>query len=238
MTAAEQDYQCVIVDDEALGRELIATHLLQFPQFRVVASCASAIEANTIIAENRIDLLFLDIEMPVLKGTDFYRSLRQPPKVIFTTAYRDYAVDGFDLEAVDYLLKPVVFPRFFRAIERFLELQAGTSGEPVTKTAVPEHIFVREDRKEIRLLLSDVLYVKSLRDYLEVYMRDGKHIIKHSMEKFCERVGPRFLRVHRSYLVNKAEVTAVTRHDVEIGAIEIPIGQIYRDRVLRQLGVS
>ena len=112
--------KCLIVDDEELARELIESHLSQLDDFEAVASCASAIEASNVLKNNHIDLMFLDIEMPVLKGTDFYKNLLNKPKVIFTTAYRDYAVDGFDLDAVDYLLKPIVFSRFFQAIERFL----------------------------------------------------------------------------------------------------------------------
>lgn len=237
MSTQANIYTCLIVDDEALGRELIETHLQQFDQFKLLASCGSAIEANRVLGDQSIDLMFLDIEMPVLKGTDFYRSLRNPPKVIFTTAYRDYAVDGFELEAVDYLLKPVVFPRFFQAIDRFLETQNRSPETPIPVSEASRHIFVRKDRKEIRLALDDILYVRSQRDYLEIQTTAASHTIKGSISGFGERLGQEFVRIHRSYLVNQHQITAVTRHDVEIGEIELPIGEHYRKLVLARLGV-
>ncbi|MEM7277163.1 MAG: LytTR family DNA-binding domain-containing protein [Pseudomonadota bacterium] len=238
MPREAQSYTCIVVDDEPLGRELIETHLQQFDQIKLVASCASAIKANRFLSEHRVDLMFLDIEMPVMKGTEFIRSLKNPPKVIFTTAYRDYAVDGFDLEAVDYLLKPIVFARFFQAIERFLKTQNRPSEIAKASSESLPHIFVRKDRKEMKLVLDDILYVRSLRDYLEIHTKNGSHTIKSSISEFSERLGAGFVRIHRSYLVNQRYVTAVTRHDVEIGETELPIGEQFRKPALLRLGVS
>ncbi|GAB4200282.1 MAG: LytTR family DNA-binding domain-containing protein [Wenzhouxiangellaceae bacterium] len=233
-------YSCIIVDDEALGRELIATHLAHLPQFELVASCANAIEASRILAEQRVDLMFLDIEMPVMKGTDFYQNLAQAPAVIFTTAYRDYAVQGFDLEAVDYLLKPIVFTRFFKAIQRFL----ASVENPVASTpehaavAIPDDLFVRIDRKNIRLRRQDILYVRSMKDYLEVHTKSDRYLVKSTISGFADKLGPGFLRIHRSYLVNQHHITAVTRHDVELGDIELPISDACRDAVFDALGAT
>jgi len=231
-------YRCVVIDDEALGRELIATHLNQLDQFQLVASCASAIEASEVLQRETVDLLFLDIEMPVLKGTDFYQGLLHKPKVIFTTAYRDYAVDGFELEAVDYLLKPIVFARFFKAIERFLAAQNNGAAKDETVTAPSiEFIFVRVNRKNVRLVLSDVLFVQSLKDYVQVHTSNGVFTVKDSISNFTKQLSPDFVRVHRSYVVNRQRVSAVTRYDVEIGDVEIPISDSYRDSVFEKLGV-
>lgn len=231
-----QKHRCIIVDDEELGRDLVAAHLQQLEDFEVVASCASAIEASRYLNQNEVDLIFLDIEMPVLKGTDFYKGLSKKPKVIFTTAYRDYAVDGFDLEAVDYLLKPITFARFFKAIERYLEMQKrpvtvfGTTGPKPTKDK--DHIFIRVARKEVKLQLDDILYVKGLKDYLQIFTQEKTYTVKETITQMDERLGKGFLRVHRSYLVNMKSMTAFTKHDVEIGEIEIPIGETYRQAFL------
>ena len=227
-------YRCVIVDDEALGRELIATHLSKLGQFELIASCASALEAAPYLNQDKIDLLFLDIEMPVLKGTDFYQSLHHKPDVIFTTAYRDYAVEGFELEAVDYLLKPIVFARFFKAIERFL---AGKNKSTITPTPIDsrEWFFVREDRKDIKIHIADILYVKSLKDYVQIHTIKAVHTIKDTLYAFENRLNQDFVRIHRSYIVNRRHVTAITKHDVEIGNIEVPISDKYRDNASAHL---
>ncbi len=226
-------YKCVIVDDESLGRELIATHLSQLDQFEIVASCSSAIEASSYLNTQAIDLLFLDIEMPVLNGTDFYQSLNNKPKVIFTTAYRDYAVDGFELNAVDYLLKPIVFSRFFKAIEKFLALSL-TENKPHTIADKPtsNYIFVRADRKDVKLNYQDIIYVQSLKDYIKIFTTNKNHIVKESISAFSERLNKDFIRVHRSYIINYQYVTAMTTKDVELGDTEIPIGDKYRDNII------
>ena len=228
-----QRYSCIVVDDEALGRELIASHLAQLPQFELVASCCNAIEASSVLAEQSIDLMFLDIEMPVIRGTDFYHSLARAPAVIFTTAHRDYAVEGFELEAVDYLLKPIVFTRFFKAIRRFQDRQAQSAATTSTGGASPaaRDIFIRVDRKNLRLCRDDILYVRGMKDYIEVFTPGRRHIVKSTLGGFAEKLGPGFLRIHRSYLVNQSHISAVTRHDVEIGDVELPISDAYRESV-------
>ena len=239
-------YRCMIVDDESLARELIETHLSQLDNFELVASCASAIEASRQLKETPVDLLFLDIEMPVLKGIDFYQSLSVKPSVIFTTAYREYALEGFELEAVDYLLKPIVFSRFFKAIERFLNQKQidhkshfsdGRRNESADRqrkeapTNQRTHLFVRKDRKQVRIDLNEILYIHSLKDYIQVFLKDQKHVIKYSISAFHKELGDDFVRVHRSYVVNKSKITAFTNNDIELEAIEIPIGENYRQQV-------
>ncbi|MEM1356778.1 MAG: LytTR family DNA-binding domain-containing protein [Bacteroidota bacterium] len=239
-------HRCLIVDDEELARELIASHLSQLPQFELAASCASAIEAHSVLQTTHIDLLFLDIEMPVLKGTDFLSSLLHPPKVIFTTAYRDYAINGFELNAVDYLLKPIIFERFFKATEKYLlSHSAPTRLAPNDKLraspALPtanrkDHIFIRKDRKQVRLQLDQIDYVESQKDYVVIVTPTVIHRIKSPLTAFLNQLDGRFLRIHRSYLVNTEKVTAFSKQDVEIGTKELPIGEYYREEVARVLG--
>jgi len=230
-------YRCVIVDDEELARNLIQNHLNQLDDFEIVASCESAIEASKVLQQEQVDLLFLDIEMPVLRGTVFFKNLTHKPKVIFTTAYRDYALDGFELNAVDYLLKPITFGRFFKAIENFLALQPTKTNQqstPAIANHAPEFIFIRKDRKQVKVFFEDILYIESVKDYIKIKLKDQNHLIKHSITSFQDQLDSRFLRIHRSFIINKDKVTAYTKHDVEIEDIEIPIGERYKE-VIKQL---
>ncbi|WP_395377005.1 LytR/AlgR family response regulator transcription factor [Marinicella sp. W31] len=218
-------FRCLIVDDEELARELLQSHISQLHQFELVGSCASAIEANQILKQNSVDLLFLDIEMPVLKGTDFYKNLLHKPKVIFTTAYRDYALEGFELDAVDYLLKPIVFSRFFNAIEKFLNTQVIQQFETQELENSNTYILLKKDRKQIRVNLQDILYVQGLKDYLKIHLESSSHVVKYTMTQLENMLGSGFMRIHRSYIVNLEKITAFTKQDVEIGAHEIPISK-------------
>ncbi|MEL6534403.1 MAG: response regulator [Bacteroidota bacterium] len=224
---------CLLVDDEPYARELIQAHLAQLPDFRLVAACGSALEAMRVLQKETIDLLFLDIEMPLLKGTDFLAQLIQKPQVIFTTAYREYAWEGFELNAVDYLLKPITFARFMRAIEKY-QVTAKAPVLAATKPPTPqpkEFIFVRENRKEVRILLQEIRYVKSIKDYVGLHTDVATHLVKSTLEGMQQRLDGRFLRIHRSYLVNTDYVTAYTTQDVELGKVEIPIGENYKAEV-------
>lgn len=224
-------YTCLIVDDEELARELIETHLKQLDGFELVASCNSAIEASKILQQQSIDLLFLDIEMPVLKGTDFFKNLIIKPHVIFTTAYRDYALDGFELNAVDYLLKPITFSRFFMATEKFISLQNTRSASTEIEKTIPkkdDFIFIREDRKQVKVFYDDILYIESVKDYIKIHLSNKTRLIKYSLTAFEDRLDERFIRTHRSYIVNRDKITAYTKQDIEINTIEIPIGENYK----------
>jgi len=226
-------YKCVIVDDEELARELIESHLNQLLDFEIVAICASAIEASSVLKKETIDLIFLDIEMPVLKGTEFLKNLAHKPKVIFTTAHREYAIEGYELNVVDYLLKPIVFSRFFKAIEKFLDTQTVIESNHIIGEST--HIFVQSNKKNIKVLFEEVLYIESIKDYVKIHTTEDKLIIKHGLSTFEDKLDERFIRVHRSYIVNSQKVTAFTKQDIEIGDIEIPIGDYYKKRALEKL---
>lgn len=225
-------FKCLIVDDEELARELIARHVSQLSGFEVVAECANAIEATSILENKKVDLMFLDIEMPILKGTEFYKSLTNKPKVIFTTAHRNYALDGFDLNAVDYLLKPVTFARFFKAIQKFKESKAVDVNTPKEI----DHVYVSKDRKKVKVVLSSILYIESVKDYITIFTGESDITIKCRISSFMSQLDDRFLRIHRSYIVNKNEVSAFTKNDIEIGKVELPIGETYRVSVSEGLG--
>lgn len=221
-------YKCLIIDDEKLARKLIENHLAKLNNFELIASCKSAIEASDIISTQTIDLLFLDIEMPVLQGVEFYKNLIHKPKVIFTTAYREYAIEGFELNAIDYLLKPITFPRFLKAIEKFVSQDNSRLNTFSFSTSHKEHLFITSDRKQVKVLFSDILYIESLKNYIRIKTNSKAHMVKHGISSFEKLLDKRFLRVHRSYIVNTNKVTAFTKHDVEIDDLEIPIGDSYK----------
>ena len=227
-------YNCLVVDDEELARELIESHLSQLRDFSLIASCSSAIEAHKVLQDHKIDLMFLDIEMPMLKGTDFLENLSEKPKVILTTAYREYALQGYELDVVDYLLKPIVFARFFKAIDKFRQqvvIQNSNKGEE------NEYIYIQKNRKNIKIKLEDILYIESIKDYLKIHFENNSVQFKNSISAFEQKLGRQFIRVHRSFIVNSNKISAFTRQDIEIGGIEIPIGESYKNDVLTRFGL-
>lgn len=225
-------YNCIIVDDEPLARELIESYLKKLPNFKLIASCTNAIEASTILSSEKVDLLFLDIEMPVLKGTTFLKNLTDKPKVIFTTAYRDYALDSYELDVLDYLLKPIFFERFFAAIQKFLRTQNSTLFLDNNIENTNNYIFVNKAKKQIKIIFDEILYVESFKDYLKIHFNESSLTIKESISAFEQKIDNRFIRIHRSYIVNTQKITAFTKNDVEIGKIEIPIGNNYKENMI------
>jgi DNA-binding LytR/AlgR family response regulator len=226
-------YKCIIVDDEPLARELIESHLSHFDNFELVASFENALKAYVFLESNTIDLMFLDIEMPLLKGNDFLKKLKNPPKVIFTTAYREYALEGYELNVIDYLLKPITFDRFFVSIEKFKQLQIPKAPENSTNE---DHIFVSSGSKNIKIIFDHILFVESLKDYITIHLENGKsHHLKQNISAFEKILDSNFIRIHRSYIIQAKKLTAYSKNEVEINAIEIPIGSSYKETWLDYL---
>lgn len=227
-------YKCLIIDDEEPARALIQDHLSKIDGFEIIATCGSAIEAYKILQTQAIDLMFLDIEMPGMKGTDFFKGLINKPEVIFTTAYRDYALEGFNLNAIDYLLKPIFFDRFFQSIEKFLQTTKAPIIAPQVETK-EQHIVINQNKKNIRVKLGDINYIESLGDYIKIHTSDTIISTKHSLTSFENKLSTSFLRIHRSFIVNLDKITAFTKQDIEIGDIELPIGNSYKAYVFNKL---
>jgi two-component system, LytTR family, response regulator len=226
-------YKCIIVDDEPLARELIATHLAHFDNFELVADFENALKAYSFLESNTIDLMFLDIEMPLLKGNDFLKKLKNPPKVIFTTAYREYAIEGYELNVIDYLLKPITFDRFFVSIEKFKQLQISKAPENLTNE---NHIFVSSGSKNIKIIFDSILFIESLKDYITIHLENGKsHHLKQNISAFEKVLDSNFVRIHRSYIIQTKKLTAYSKNEVEINTIEIPIGSSYKETWLDYL---
>lgn len=225
-------YKVIIVDDEPLAREIIQSHLANLDAFELVASCQNAIEANTVLQTEDVDLMFLDIQMPNLSGVDFLKSLNNPPDVIFTTAYSEYAVDGFNLNAIDYLLKPIGLDRFLQATNKFIEKQSTT----VSK-GVDDFFFVKADKKMVKIHFDDILYVEGLKDYVIIKQNDSRVIALQTMKSLESKLpSDTFMRIHRSYIINLDKIEAVFGSMVEImeggNKKNIPIGKNYKDALL------
>jgi DNA-binding LytR/AlgR family response regulator len=226
--------RCLIVDDEPLALELVASYCSRIKQLEVVATCGSAMEASRVLRQQGVDLLFLDIKMPQMLGIDFLRSLLNPPRVILVTAYREYAYDGFELDIVDYLLKPLSFGRFMKAIHKLERLLPGAEEEKAEQ-APPPFLYFRVDREAVKVLLDDLLYIESRREYAQIYLSNGKSLlVRESISSLEEKLNHhRFVRIHRSFLVTADKVTSFSASQVRIGDRILPIGRLYKNNVQR-----
>lgn len=213
---------CLLVEDEPLACQVVETYIRQSKELRLVKSCAHAFEAFEVLTAYSVDLLFLDIELPSLSGIDFIRQLKQPPALIFTTAYAEYAVESYELEAVDYLLKPITYERFRQSIDKFFK-------RTVSVPAPATYSYFKVDGQLVKLEHSDIVYAQSIKDYI-LLKTVGRSFIVHTTMKSLSELLPesRFRRIHRSYLVNLGHVTKVSRQDVRLGEITLPIGESYR----------
>ena len=227
--------QCVIIDDEPLAIALIETYIAKFPNLEVVTTCKNAMEGFEVLKSKQVDLIFLDIQMPLLTGVEFLRSLSHPPKVIFTTAYREYAIESYELEVVDYLLKPISFDRFFKAINKYFTAVEKNNVRALTvskKESSSDFMYVNVNKKHHKILFSEILYAESLKDYVRIHTKETTVITKDKISDFEQKLPEHFLRTHRSYIVNTDKITAYTAHDVELGKLEIPIGVSYKKQVM------
>lgn len=225
--------KCLVVDDEPLARQLIENHISKVPALEVVGSCDNALKAFEIISSQEVDLLFLDIKMPNITGIDFLKTIKNPPKTIFTTAYRDYALESYDLEVLDYLLKPITFERFFRAIDRFLRLKKKNDNSIKENESTEEFLLLKSGSKYHKVFIEEILFIESLKDYIKVHVINDKRIVtKYKISDIEEKLNSDFLRVHRSYIINTNKISAFTINDIEINSTEIPIGASYKEKVI------
>jgi DNA-binding LytR/AlgR family response regulator len=221
-------WRCLIVDDDPIILMIIKKWTGMVEQLEVVSVCTSALQAMEIMKTERIDLLFLDIQMPELSGISFLRSLQNPPKVIFITAYKEFAAEAFDLNAVDFLLKPVSLERFLKAVNKVIE--AGISPEEGLHMHVErECLYLKANRKTVKIFLDEIVYIESAKNYIKIYRQlNTPLVVKYSLTALEAKLPHNlFARVHRSFIVAVSRITAFTNYDVEIGKIEIPIGRQY-----------
>jgi DNA-binding LytR/AlgR family response regulator len=233
----EKVFTCIIVDDEPAARSVLASHVEKIDALKLIGTCKNAIAAFAMINNEKVDLVFLDINMPEISGLSFAKSLNKSIKIIFTTAYREYALDGFDLQAVDYLLKPIPLARFIQAINTFLGTQFHT--ETALQTLLPEtadFIFVRSERKMIKINFDAIQYIESLSDYIKIHTQEKTIVTRETISSIEAKLTKHaFLRIHRSYIVSVASIRSFTNEYVEIKNEALPISRSYKKQVLEFL---
>ncbi|HEX5551788.1 MAG TPA: LytTR family DNA-binding domain-containing protein [Chitinophagaceae bacterium] len=228
---------CIAVDDEKLILELLADDIRQVPFLHLVATCRSALEAIELLHHHEIDLIFLDIQMPGLNGFQFIGSLQNPPMVVFITAYREYAFDGFNVNAVDYLLKPVGFDRFLKACNKAYTYHQGLQNKP-EKNEGPDYFFVYVEYNQVKITIDEILYIEGMKDYVKIFITaSSKPVITRLNLKAMEEklAGYRFVRSHKSYIISADKVTAIKRDLLCIGNIELPLSEKYKPGVENML---
>lgn len=237
MPMPEAAIKCLIVDDEPPARDILRRYVAEIPSLQLVGECSNAIQAFTFLREKSVDLVFLDIRMPQLNGNEFLKTLRNPPAVIFTTAFPEYAIESYELDVVDYLLKPIPFDRFLKAVNKVGEATATSNSKWPEETRSESFVYFRADRKMVKVMLSDIIVVESMRDYVKIKTVQGTIITKQSITSVEAMLPDRqFLRTHRSYIVSLLHIRSYTNELIELDKREIPIGKLYRTGVLRALG--
>jgi len=231
--------KCIAIDDEPLALDVLEDFIGQVPFLELVKTCQSAVEALELLHKEQIHLIFLDIQMPQITGVQFLKSLDKRPKVIFTTAYSDYALEGFNLDAVDYLLKPFTFERFLKAVNKAYQQVNLTPLESASdETAAPppkEYMFVKSGYDIVKVRYDQIRYIEGLKDYVKIHT-DGKTIVSlMSMKSLAEELPENFVRVHRSFIINFECISLVKKRKVHIQGVEIPIGEVYREAFLEKL---
>ncbi|MCK4662738.1 MAG: response regulator transcription factor [Bacteroidales bacterium] len=231
--------KCIIVDDEPLAIAVIENYLSKLPDIEIVAKFENALDAFDILKKQHIDLIFLDIEMPNITGIDFLKSLSDPPNVIITSANKDYAIEGFELNVVDYIIKPLTFERLLKAINKLPEKNKKgditIDVEQNNTVFKDDYIFVKENKKMVKIFLSKILYIESIKDYVQIFTERKKVITKQQLGYFEKKLEDKFIRIHKSYLVSTSKIESYSASGVEILNKELPIGRSYKEEVICKL---
>ena len=236
--------RCLLIDDEPPARELLRKFISNVDSLELAGECSNGMQALQFLQQQTVDLMFLDIQMPHILGTSFIRTLKDPPRVIFTTAYRKFALEGFELNAVDYLLKPISFERFLQAVNKILHLNLVApeiSSVPNDRPSEDSHPFMyfRVDRKMVKVLLDDILFIESLKDYIRIFTSTRTIITKQPISSLEELLpAERFIRIHRSYIVALNKIESVKADAVELGKRELPIGRLFKMEVNKALKLN
>lgn len=227
-------YSCILVDDEPLARKLLASHASKIDRLECVAQCGNALEAANFLQNKKVDLIFLDIQMPEVTGLQLANALHHRPSIILTTAFRDFAPEAFDLEVVDYLLKPISFERFLKAVNRFFNQVAGAV--PQAPDFTGSFVYLRSERKEHKVYIDDIVVIESLDDYVKVYTKDKVLITRENISSLEGKFPHvKFVRIHRSFIINTAYVKTITGESVSVAGRELPFGRAFKKAAIKQL---
>lgn len=233
--------RCLIVDDEPLAIEILQSYVERVDSLELVATCNNAVKAFDVLKKEKVDLLFLDIQMPKLTGIEFLKALNPAPKVVFTTAYREYAVESYELNVADYLLKPIAFDRFLMSINKVVEngnqLEKTETAPLINEESSDPFLFLKVDRKMVKVYLKDITYIESLKDYVRVKTANGKERVSLQKISYLEKKLPAdyFQRVHKSFIVSVRKIDAFSSSAIEVGGTEVPIGRSYKSEVMKVL---
>lgn len=235
-----ENYTCLIVDDERLAQELLESYVQKIPWLESVASCSTAIEAMGILNQKEVDILFLDIQMPDLTGIDFLQSLKKAPITIFTTAYSEYAIEGFELGVADYLLKPIEFERFFKAMNKALGHLNKQAPIPISTnqsiTPKEDYFFIKSDNKVVRIAFEEVLFIEALQKYIRIHTKEKRIVSLLSLSKIQELLpSNNFVRIHRSYIVNIDKIDNIEGNMVNINNHKLPISKGQKEAFLKKI---
>ncbi len=230
--------KCIIADDEPLARKVIKTHLQGFEDIEIVAECGNAIEISRTLRQHTVDLIFLDIEMPQISGFDFLKSINNPPKIIIVTAYRNYALKGYEYDIVDYLLKPVSFERFYKAMTKFFK-QIKDNDIKIfegSETEGKAFIYLNEDKTIHKVFLDSILYLESFREYIKVHTETKSIMTKLPISKIEEKLKNHdFIRIHKSFIISISKINSFNSRIIKINNIDLPIGRTYKEAVMQVL---
>jgi len=231
--------RCLLIDDEPPALKILASYISNINGLEIVGQCKNALEALDVLNQHTVDVIFLDIKMPKILGTEFLKNLSHPPKVIFVTAYRDYAVEGYELDAVDYLVKPVSFERFFKAITKLNRMMGKeTISASVDYKSNPEaFVYLKVDKDMKKIFVNDIVYIESWKDYIKLFLVNGKNLIVKQTITAMENLlsEHKFMRVHRSYMVSINKISGYNGISVQLETKEIPIGRLYKQVVMEKL---
>jgi len=234
--ATNNPISCIIVDDEAMAREVIATHLSKIDNINIIATCNNAIEAFNCINNHNIELVFLDINMPGISGISFAKSINKNIKIIFTTAYRDYAVEGFELQAVDYLLKPISFERLLKSIDTYFEVYSTPFKPAKEQLESSNFIFVRSERIMVKIDFDAIIYIESYSDYIKIHLKHKTIITRETISAIEAKIPKHlFVRIHRSYIISLNNISSFTNEHITISGQSLPISRSYKKEVLNLL---
>jgi DNA-binding LytR/AlgR family response regulator len=224
--------KCIIVEDETLAQQVIQSHLKKVDQFQLVGICNNALEAANVLSKEEVDLIFLDIQLPGMNGLNLLRSLENPPLVVLTTAYAEYALESYEFNVIDYLLKPISFERFSKTVNKIVDGRLITL-LPKEKDNSSDHIFIKSNSKFFKVNFSEIIYIESMKDYLKIHTNEYKLITHHTMYDM-ENILPsrQFIRVHKSYIAAVAYIKSIYGNSIEIEKTIIPIGNNYKDKVM------
>ncbi|MDQ0780656.1 LytTR family DNA-binding domain-containing protein [Chryseobacterium sp. W4I1] len=223
-------YNCIIVEDEPIAAEILENFVLRDEELNLVVKCSDAVYAGSLLNRHDIDLMFLDLHLPVVKGFDFLKKLKNPPLVIVTTAYHQYAVEGYELDIVDYLMKPIPYDRFTKAVEKFKYLM--NAEEALLEAADREHIFISSGKKQIRIVLQDIFFIESLREYIHIHTKSGTLTVKMPISRIEESLDPKmFVRIHKSYIISKPKIEIRSASMIQVNGKKLPIGRTYKPSI-------